>query len=63
MNSPFTYAATQLRGASYIVRPVDCLGTCGWIDGKPWTAQYVNAANEARALVKAARVRAQFVVA
>lgn len=32
--------ATRLR-TSWCIRPVGCLGTCGWIDGVPWTAKFV----------------------
>jgi hypothetical protein len=32
--------ATKLRNC-WALRPVGALGTCGWIDGKPWTVQYV----------------------
>lgn len=33
------YEATQLT-KSVCVRPVGCLGTCGWINGKPWQATF-----------------------
>jgi len=32
--------ATRLRNC-WAIRPVGALGTCGWINGKPWTVQYV----------------------
>lgn len=35
--------ATHLRGRRWAVRPVGACGTCGWIDGKPWTVFYVTA--------------------
>ena len=45
--------ATQLRSGRWIVRPEGCLGTCGYIDGKPWTAQIITARNAAEAVRKA----------
>lgn len=32
--------ATLLRGGLYAIRPAGCLGTCGWVNGVPWTVQY-----------------------
>ena len=32
------YEAVQLT-RSVVVRPAGALGTCGWIDGKPWQAR------------------------
>jgi hypothetical protein len=32
--------ATRLRNC-WALRPVGALGTCGWINGVPWTVQYV----------------------
>ena len=35
-----TYDATKLD-SGWVLRPVDMLGTCGWIKGLPWVAEYV----------------------
>jgi hypothetical protein len=48
--------AVHLRDNRWAVRPVGCLGTCGWINGVPWTVCYVNARSEAQA-VRAASYR------
>lgn len=37
------YEATHLSGRRWVVRPKGALGTCGWINGKAWTAFYVTA--------------------
>jgi hypothetical protein len=34
------YTAVRLRNC-WAIRPAGALGTCGWIDGVPWTVQYV----------------------
>lgn len=44
--------ALHLRGTLYAVRPIGACGTCGWINGKAWTVQYVHARNAAEALRK-----------
>jgi len=33
--------ATKLR-KGWVIRPVGALGTCGWINGQPWTVKYVS---------------------
>ena len=33
------YEATRLR-TCWAIRPAGCLGTCGWINGRPWTVEY-----------------------
>ncbi len=45
--------ATLLRSGRYAVRPIGAIGTCGWINGKPWTVIYVNARSASEALRKA----------
>ena len=35
-----TYDATKLD-SGWVLRPVGTVGTCGWINGLPWTVQYV----------------------
>lgn len=42
-----TYEITQL-GNSVCVRPEGCLGTCGWIQGIPWQAQFFKSTAAAR---------------
>lgn len=37
---PIEWTATRLR-TSWAIRPAGALGTCGWIDGVPWTVRYV----------------------
>ena len=32
--------ATKLRHG-WAIRPVGACGTCGWINGQPWTVKYV----------------------
>ena len=39
-HQPFKLEATRLR-TCWAIKPVGALGTCGWINGKPWTVQYV----------------------
>lgn len=51
-----TLEATHLRNNRYAVRPKGCLGTCGWIEGKPWTVIYVSARSSVEALKKAVRL-------
>lgn len=46
------FEATHLRGGMYAVRPEGQLGTCGF-HPKPWTVQYVKAADERDAVRKA----------
>lgn len=41
----------QLNGNRYIIRPEGTLGTCGWIDGKPWSAQFVTGLRKAQRVV------------
>lgn len=50
MIDPNTLEATHLRGRLYAVRPRGALGTCGWINGRPWTVQYVTARDAAHAV-------------
>ena len=35
------YEITKLN-KSYVVRPENQLGTCGWVDNKPWSARFFN---------------------
>jgi hypothetical protein len=35
----FDLVATRLREC-WAIRPRDALGTCGWINGEPWTVWY-----------------------
>lgn len=37
---PIEWTATRLR-TSWAIRPAGALGTCGWINGVPWTVRYV----------------------
>jgi hypothetical protein len=37
----------QLRNECYVVRPAGALGTCGWIDGKPWQVEYIKGLHKA----------------
>lgn len=46
--------AVRLRDNLWAVRPIGALGTCGWINGKPWTVKYVRADSEGDALRKTA---------
>lgn len=48
--------AIHLRGRRWAVRPVGVCGTCGWINGEPWTVFYVTA-NSAFAAVRYAERR------
>lgn len=41
------YEITQLRN-SFCVRPEGMLGTCGWIDGKPWQAEFFSSMAKAQ---------------
>jgi hypothetical protein len=60
MTTAIEYEAVQLRAGRYAVRPVGCLGTCGWhANGKPWQVQYITALGEYAALRKAAAERMQ----
>jgi hypothetical protein len=49
--------ATHLRGNLWAVSPVGRLGTCGWVDGKAWTVEYVTAPTAAAALQKAQKAQ------
>lgn len=42
--------ATELNTGKWVVRPKGCLGTMGWIEGKAWTARYVEASSAKEAL-------------
>lgn len=48
----FELEATKLRNC-WAVHPVGSLGTCGWINGVPWTIAYVKAPTAERAIFKA----------
>lgn len=37
--SDFDLVAVRLRDC-WAIRPRNACGTCGWINGKPWTVQY-----------------------
>lgn len=50
-----TYIAERLSSGRWCVRPEATLGTCGWKDGKPWTAWIGSARNEQDAINKARR--------
>ena len=47
--------ATHMRGTLYAVRPEGACGTCGWINGKAWTVDYVKARTPQEAIDKSAR--------
>lgn len=47
-----TLEATRLRDNTWAVRPMNQLGTCGWLP-YAWTVVYVTARNEAEAINKA----------
>ena len=47
--------ALHLRDRKYAVHPVGTVGTCGWIDGKPWQVVFVTASSAADAVRKATR--------
>lgn len=49
--------AEHMRDNRWVVRPAGALGTCGWINGIPWSAIFVNASNASQALRKAERKR------
>lgn len=40
----------KLNSDTYIIRPEGALGTCGWIQGKPWDIWYVKPKEAQRAL-------------
>lgn len=43
--------AVYLRAAGvYAIRPKGALGTCGWVDGRPWQVRYVNHKNLPRSV-------------
>jgi len=44
--------ATPLRGNRWAVRPINRLGTCGWIKGQAWSVIYVTAKTQQEALRK-----------
>jgi hypothetical protein len=46
------YDALHLMGNRYAVRPLNALGTCGWINGAAWQVKYVTARNAEDALRK-----------
>lgn len=50
--SAATFEAVRLRGNRYAVKPAGTCGTCGWIDGRPWTVVYVTAKNDADAVIR-----------
>lgn len=37
---------------TYVVRPANCLGTCGWHDGKPWQAIFTKSASKAAQIAR-----------
>jgi len=41
MGKAMQFDATPLRGGTYAIRPVGALGTCGWVNGEPWTVRYL----------------------
>ncbi len=45
--------AIHLRDGVWAVRPEGCLGTCGWVNGQPWTVQYIRASSPEMAIRKA----------
>ena len=45
--STIKWGFEQLRGERYVVRPEGSLGTCGWINGRPWQAEYVTGLHKA----------------
>lgn len=50
--NPRRWVAEQLRDNRYVVRPENCLGTCGWQGGRGWTAQWVTGRTRAEALAQ-----------
>lgn len=40
MTTKLEYTATRLRNV-WAIRPKGALGTCGWINGIPWTVTYL----------------------
>jgi hypothetical protein len=40
LDSRLEWVAMRL-GNVWIIRPKDRLGTCGWVNGVPWVAQFV----------------------
>ena len=50
---PFSLEAEQFGPNSYVVRPVGAVGTCGWINNKPWQARYISATSPKEAIAKA----------
>lgn len=45
------YEIEELR-TSYVVRPENVCGTCGWIKGKPWQAMFFTSKAKAEAFVR-----------
>lgn len=37
---------------TYVVRPANCLGTCGWHNGKPWQAIFTKSASKAAQIAR-----------
>lgn len=44
--------AEHLRGTAWVVRPKGCTGMAGWIDGKAWSAHFVQARSSVEAITK-----------
>jgi hypothetical protein len=44
--------AEPLRSGTYVIRPEGTLGTMGWVNGIPWTAEFVKGHQVKRALEK-----------
>lgn len=41
------WVVESLKNETYIVRPENCLGTCGWINGHAWQVQYIKGLHKA----------------
>ena len=52
------WQAERLRGNRWVVHPEGTLGTCGWIQGKPWSVVFVTARSATKALRKAGKEQA-----
>ena len=48
--------AIALRDHLWAVRPEGSCGTCGWVDGKPWSVVYVKAKDSKEAVKKVLKV-------
>lgn len=46
-----TWEVESLR-TTYVVRPANCLGTCGWHNGKPWQAIFTKSASKAAQIAR-----------